>query len=68
MQQAGEAAQKRQNDIDPEIIIDFAFLQIDGKRWDKKTQNDLQNFIVHRSSFSFGFFKFGTKPLYSTIT
>lgn len=31
----GEAAQKRQNDIDPEIIIDFALLQIDGKRGDK---------------------------------
>jgi len=44
---AGETADEGGNDVDPEIVVDGTFLHVDGERGDEKSDDDLQNFVIH---------------------
>lgn len=47
MDHAGETADEGGNDVDPEIVVDGTFLHVDGERGDEKSDDDLQNFVIH---------------------
>ena len=47
MQHAGQTAKQGGYDVDPEIVVDGAFLHVDGERGDEKSDDDLQNFVIH---------------------
>jgi len=44
---AGQTAEKGGYDVNPEIVIDLAVLHVDGERGDEKSNDDLQNFVIH---------------------
>jgi hypothetical protein len=39
--------QNPQDQVDPEILPDLSFVKINGQRRDEKSDDDLNNFIVH---------------------
>ncbi len=56
MDDAGETADEGGNDVDPEIVVDGAFLHVDSERGNEKSDDDLQYFVIHFFlSFRLGF-------------
>ena len=44
---AGEAAQDAQDDVDPQFVVDFVILEVYSERGDEDRQNYLYSFVIH---------------------